>query len=414
MWNHLRSQFFVDAAQGGKSGRDRIDASRHEAVGATHHGILLVQEGRCAELRRRQHRRHGRITAEADDTKRLQLTDEAARLQSPTGQHQSGQRFRQQRTAGRRRGGNSMHRTRRKRAAVLQRAPIGREFDRNATPRQRDAQCLGGKEMAPRTARSDKDRAVRFHPGLDPVDDLGARTFARDGDEKSHAERQRDQRRATIGDERQGHAFGRHHVQIDRHVDGALDAEQNDEARRGETAERILVARCRNQPAQHDEGEDRDDRDASDDTELLAGHRENEIGMAIRQDPFQRALARPLAEPTPGNETLQRGIDLERVAGRHAVSCVEEFLDADADMRHQLIGEKCTAHPGAADADDPEPMQARHDEERRPDDRKQHRLAEVGLQNQRHDGHRQQEQSQRYWPARRAVARLPRKPRRPE
>ncbi len=40
----------------------------------------------------------------------------------------------------------------------------------------------------------------------------------------------------------QRHALGRHQMQVDRHVDAALDAKENDEPGRGETAERILVA----------------------------------------------------------------------------------------------------------------------------------------------------------------------------
>ncbi len=59
-------------------------------------------------------------------------------------------------------------------------------------------------------------------------------------------------------------------MQIDRHIDGALDAEQHDEAGGGEAAERILVARGHDEAAQHDEGEDRGDEQAGDDAELLA------------------------------------------------------------------------------------------------------------------------------------------------
>ena len=63
-------------------------------------------------------------------------------------------------------------------------------------------------------------------------------------------------------------------------------------------------------------------------------------------------------------------------------------------MRHEFIGEECAAHADAADAGDPQPMQTRHEEQRRPDDRDQHGLAEIGLQHQRHDRQGQQHQSQ--------------------
>ena len=61
-------------------------------------------------------------------------------------------------------------------------------------------------------------------------------------------------------------------------------------------------------------------------------------------------------------------------------------------MRHEFIGEHNAAHADAADADDPEPVQTRHEEQADPDERDKHRLAEVRLQDQRNDRHRQQQQ----------------------
>ena len=66
---------------------------------------------------------------------------------------------------------------------------------------------------------------------------------------KPDRQRERDERGAAVGNERQGHALGRHEVQIDGHVDRALDAKQHHQPGRRETAERILVARRQEQAA---------------------------------------------------------------------------------------------------------------------------------------------------------------------
>ena len=78
--------------------------------------------------------------------------------------------------------------------------------------------------------------------------------------QEAHAEAERQQRRAAVGDERQRHALGRHGAQVDRHVDPALHAEHDDEAGRGEAAERVLVARGEPKAAHHDEAEEGDQR----------------------------------------------------------------------------------------------------------------------------------------------------------
>ena len=49
---------------------------------------------------------------------------------------------------------------------------------------------------------------------------------------------------------------------------------------------------------------------------------------------------------------------------------------------------------GAAEADDPEPVQAGDEEQPAPHDGDQHGLAEIGLQDQRHDGGRQKQERQ--------------------
>ena len=102
----------------------------------------------------------------------------------------------------------------------------------------------------------------------------------------------------------------------------------------GEARERVVVAHGAGQPAQHDEGEQRHQNQAQHDAEFLGADREHEIGMAVRQDALDRALARAAAEPAAAHERFQRHVDLEGVArGR-----IEEALDAARDVRNGDIG----------------------------------------------------------------------------
>ncbi len=155
-----------------------------------------------------------------------------------------------------------------------------------------------------------------------------------------------------------------------------------------------------------------DDDEAGDDAEFLARHGEDEIGVGVGQDALHRALARSLAEPAAGHEAVERRIDLEGVDDAAAGGGIDEFDHARAHMRHEFIGEQNAAEAGAADADDPEPVQPGHEEQRRPDQRDQHRLAEIGLQDQRHDGQRAAAAAPSDCPARPGACRLPRRPRR--
>ena len=57
----------------------------------------------------------------------------------------------------------------------------------------------------------------------------------------------------------------------------------------------------RAQAAQHDEGEQRDDEQADDQAEFLAGHREDEIGMGVGQH--------VLTVPSPGPRPNRPAVD---------------------------------------------------------------------------------------------------------
>ena len=137
-------------------------------------------------------------------------------------------------------------------AAVARGALVGREIDRDAAPGQRRASASAGNRCppVPPAATQHERRAARAdHAGLAGAaahdrlaEQLGARPLARQREQHPHAIGERDQRRAAVGDERQRHALGRHEMQVDRHVDGGLQAEQDREPGGGEARERILVA----------------------------------------------------------------------------------------------------------------------------------------------------------------------------
>ena len=114
--------------------------------------------------------------------------------------------------------------------------------------------------------------------------------------------------------------------------------------------------------------------------------------MGVREDALHRALAGSLAEPAARHEALDRRVDLERVGRAGAVGGIEKVGDAVAHVGHELVGHHDAEGAEATDAADPEPVQPGHEEQRRPDERDQHGLAEVGLKDQRHDRQRQQQQ----------------------
>ena len=166
VWTAFGPQLFVDAAAAAEipsrshrragRGSDWRDRSRHSArAGASARRAASPRTPAARSDNRRNRRRRAAATSP--------MRPRAAKV--PRGQHQGRTRLRQERAAGRRRGSDPVHGARRKGSAILQRARVRRELDRKAAPRQRNAQSFGGKEMAPRAARSDEDRAVLFHSG---------------------------------------------------------------------------------------------------------------------------------------------------------------------------------------------------------------------------------------------------------
>ena len=143
-------------------------------------------------------------------------------------------------------------------------------------------------------------------------------------------------------------------MQVHRHIDAGLHAKQHGEARRRETAEGILVFLRIEQGPHDDKGQKRDDADAHENAELLAGHREDEVRVAVGKDALQRALARPLSEPAARDEGIARGIDLERIAHTHVFGLrLQKMQDARAHVWHKLIGDNDAGAADSADARDP-------------------------------------------------------------
>ena len=113
--------------------------------------------------------------------------------------------------------------------------------------------------------------------------------------------------------------------------------------------------------------------------------------MCIGQMALGHPLPRPRSEPAARAEGFLRPEHLEAVAR----ILVEEALDALPDVVEEGVGGKHPEHAGEPQRGDPDDVQAGHEDERAPDQGDQHGLPEIGLEQQRHDGDRQQEEPQR-------------------
>ena len=98
----------------------------------------------------------------------------------------------------------------------------------------------------------------------------------------------------------------------------------------------------------------------------------------------------PAPEPAAGENALERGVDLKGVDHAAGGVGVDEAQHALVNVRRKLVGGEPAGDADPADADHPEPVQPGDEEQRGPDDRHQHGLSEVGLEDQRRDGQRQQ------------------------
>ena len=171
------------------------DARRQEAVGAPHDAVLLVQHGRDAQQRRRQHGRHRRIAAEADDCGRLQPPQRQRARADAEPQHERRLGHLRRRAARRRRGRDLHDLLGRKARGDAADARVGRQRHAGAEPLQGDGERFGREQVAAGAAGGDDDARRRGHRAGNagrggPVDEGGPRAAARQRDQEAHAERQ--------------------------------------------------------------------------------------------------------------------------------------------------------------------------------------------------------------------------------
>ena len=112
-------------------------------------------------------------------------------------------------------------------------------------------------------------------------------------------------------------------------------AEQHGKACRGKARERILIAQGAQQRANDDESKQRDQNKAKRDAEFLRRHREDKVGVALRQDAASRC-PRPDRWPNhPPRIKLSVAMSILKVSPERRV---EEALNAARDVRHGEIG----------------------------------------------------------------------------
>ncbi len=256
----------------GKGRCDRGDARRQKTIGASDDGVGIVNEARHAAPDRGQNRRQRRITAEADDGRGLEPADQLARLIETRAER--GERFchRDRIARSQSRAGDNVDRVVGESAAKARGAPIGHQMNRDAALASAAASASAGNKCPPvppaatstgaeRAAASIMRRPKIRRPGRQSEQivafKLGARPLARQRHQHAHAVSERDQRRTAIGHERQCHSLGRHQMQIDRHIDGRLQPEQDRKPRCGETDERVVGAHRLHQRADHNERKQR-------------------------------------------------------------------------------------------------------------------------------------------------------------
>ncbi len=154
----------------GKRGGDRGHARRQEPVGPPDHRVGVMNQARHAAPGRRQHRRNGRIAAEADDGGGLEPADQGAGLDQAEAEHAI--RFCVKAIglrAAQRRARHDVDGVVGERAAVARGAPIGGEMNGDAALGQRRRQRFGRKQMAARTAGRDQHRRAGQAAGITPA-----------------------------------------------------------------------------------------------------------------------------------------------------------------------------------------------------------------------------------------------------
>ena len=315
----------------------RLEAERHgrgrtgaiSAVGPAEDGVLLVDQHRHARERPRPAppapRRSRRRPRPQTGRSRRSSRQASGRSRGPA---QQAARARAGEAAGRAAGARPRGRAARRRRSGAARASVSSATSTAAPPGPAPSASAGNMWPAG-AAGGDQDRAGHAVQ-LGAVAARGAAPGQRQ--QHAHADGQRQQRRAAIADERQRHALGRDQVEVDRHVDQRLQAELATRPVAASWMKRSLLSLTRHRPRRIDEGEQRHERQAGDDAELLGGGGEDEIGMGVGQCTSD-ALAGPAAEQAAGRHRAQRLLDLVAERGR-----VEELVHALGEVRQEDIG----------------------------------------------------------------------------
>ena len=193
--------------------------------------------------------------------------------------------------------------------------------------------------------------------------------------------RQRQQRGAAIGDERQGHALGRDQVQVEAMLIERLQAELRQQAGGGQQRRTgcVSFSAATGRAARRRRTGDQDQQ-ADDQAELLAGDREDEVGVRVGQHVLDRALARAAAEQPAVAEGFERACrpgscrrPPDRGSGRRGC--------ARAGRRSRRRPAPTT--PPSTPSRDPDDRQPGHEELRRTTPTRHHDgHAEIGLHHQ--------------------------------
>src|SRR5918996_133061 len=189
--------------------------------------------------------------------------------------------------------------------------------------------------VAPRSrSASATARAGRTCPAVPPaaIRHTGPDDLSIDGDVKEYPDpgEQHDEARPAVGDERQRDPGERSDAEDGRQVDRRLAADERREPGGEELAERILAAERDAKSREGECGERADDEHRADETELLADHREDHVGVRLGEvEHLGDALPEALAREASGAEADQRLHDLKARAFRVAPG-VEEAEDTGA------------------------------------------------------------------------------------
>ena len=200
---------------------------------------------------------------------------------------------------------------------------------------------------------------------------------AGEADQQAERDQRRDQRRAAVGDQRQRDADDgqqrEHHADVDHHL-----AEQPDHDAEGHVADERVGGVGGDPDRGVGDGEEQaDHQQGADQAELLAEHREDEVGVGLGQlAPLLLAGADALAEPAAARQRV------EAVGGLPAgVVVVLERVDEGGDALEPLGvggGQEDREHADDRDAEGEEPGRRADHPEHAEQDREQHqRGAEV-------------------------------------